>query len=92
MKGGFGGIGRAFSGALGMELTPKQIRRNFLDQLLSFSKYGGMDFFPSSNGGFGGELLVFLSDMRNGLYGLINIQTENDVIALRRLFVFFHSR
>ena len=89
MKGGFGGIGRAFSGALGMELTPKQIRRNFLDQLLSFSKYGGMDFFPSSNGGFGGELLVFLSDMRNGLYGLINIQTENDVIALRRLFVFF---
>ena len=89
MKGGFGGIGRAFSGALGMQLTPDQIRRNFLDELSSFSKYGGMDFFPSSNGGIGGELIGFLRDMRNGLYGLINIQTENDVIALRRLFVFF---
>ena len=29
--------------------------------------------------------------MINGFYGLINIQTENDVIALRRLFVKFKN-
>ena len=88
MRGGLFGIGTAVSTALGRELTPHQKNKILAKKLNSFSEFGLFNFKPNE---FleKPELLVFAADMRKGFYGLINIQTENDVIALRRLFTKF---
>jgi hypothetical protein len=58
--------------------------------LKSFSEYGVFDFkLGGALGNEKPELVAFAGYMINGFYGLINIQTENDVIALRRLFAKF---
>ena len=90
MRGGLFGIGTAVSTALGRELTPHQKNKILAKKLNSFSEFGLFNFKPNE---FleKPELLVFAADMRKGFYGLINIQTENDVIALRRLFVKFKN-
>ena len=90
MRGGLFGIGTAVSTALGRELTPHQKNKILAKKLNSFSEFGLFNFkFDGALGNEKPELLVFAADMRKGFYGLINIQTENDVIALRRLFTKF---
>jgi hypothetical protein len=81
MKGGaFGvtGLGRAVSGVLGVKLSGDQDYKNYLDALSSFEHWA----LPN------GSVKSFLWDIRKGgVYGVVNIQTENDVIALYRLYV-----
>ena len=90
MRGGLFGIGTAVSTALGRELTPHQKNKILAKKLNSFSEFGLFNFkLDGALGNEKPELLVFAADMRKGFYGLINIQTENDVIALRRLFTKF---
>lgn len=90
MRGGLFGIGTAVSTALGRELTPHQKNKILAKKLNSFSEFGLFNFkLDGALGNEKPELLVFAADMIKGLYGLINIQTENDVIALRRLFTKF---
>ena len=90
MRGGLFGIGTAVSTALGRELTPHQKNKILAKKLNSFSEFGLFNFkLDGALGNEKPELLVFAADMIKGFYGLINIQTENDVIALRRLFTKF---
>lgn len=91
MRGGAFGMGTAVASAFGRELTVHQKAKKLAySTLSSFSEYNIVNF--KTTGNFGGEkpeLVAFAGYMINGFYGLINIQTENDVIALRRLFAKF---
>jgi hypothetical protein len=95
MKGGV--LGRIVSGLTGREFTVHQKAKELAygsltraGPLKSFSEYGLFDFkLGGALGNEKPELVAFAGYMINGFYGLINIQTENDVIALRRLFVKF---
>jgi hypothetical protein len=87
-----GGLGNFLSGVMGKkELTVHQKANDLAyGKLKSFSEYGPFDFkFGGALGNEKPELVAFAGYMINGFYGLINIQTENDVIALRRLFIKF---
>jgi hypothetical protein len=97
MKGGGLGLGRIATGLVGKELTVHQKAKDLAygslmraSPLKSFSEYGVFDFkYNGATGTEKPELVSFAGYMINGFYGLINIQTENDVIALRRLFIKF---
>lgn len=92
MKGGgfVPGLGTLLSKATGKELTIHQKAKELAyGKLKSFSEYGYYDFKVDDEFGNKPELVAFAARMINGYYGLINIQTENDVIALRRLYVKF---
>ena len=90
MRGGAFGMGTAVASVFGRELTVHQKAKKLAySTLSSFSEYNLFDFKPSCNFGENPELVAFAGYMINGFYGLINIQTENDVIALRRLFAKF---
>ena len=86
-----GGLGSFVSGLMGKELTVNQKAKDLAyGKLKSFSEYGIFDFkLGGALGNEKPELVAFAGYMINGFYGLINIQTENDVIALRRLFAKF---
>lgn len=91
MKGGL--LGRIASALTGKELTVHQKAKNlaygrppFPGPLKSFSEFGYFDFTVEDEFGNKPELVSFAGYMINGFYGIINVQTENDVIALRRLF------
>jgi hypothetical protein len=91
MKGGL--LGRIASALTGKELTVHQKAKNlaygrppFPGPLKSFSEFGYFDFKVEDEFGNKPELVSFAGYMINGFYGIINVQTENDVIALRRLF------
>jgi hypothetical protein len=92
MKGGgfVPGLGTLLSKATGKELTVHQKAKELAyGKLKSFSEYGYYDFKVDDEFGNKPELVAFAGYMINGFYGIINIQTENDVIALRRLFIKF---
>jgi len=92
MKGGgfVPGLGTLLSKATGKELTIHQKAKELAyGKLKSFSEYGYFDFKVDDEFGNKPELVAFAGYMINGYYGIINIQTENDVIALRRLFIKF---
>ena len=99
MKGGVLGLGRIATGLVGKDLTVHQKAKDLAygsltraSPLKSFSEYGLFDFkYDIGLGGAQPELVSFAGYMINGFYGLINIQTENDVIAFRRLFVKFKN-
>ena len=91
MKGGV--LGRIASALTGKELTVHQKAKNlaygrppFPGPLKSFSEFGYFDFRVEDEFGNKPELVSFAGYMINGFYGIINVQTENDVIALYRLF------
>lgn len=92
MRGGLFGVGSLvskFTGT-GKELTVHQKAKQLAyGKLKSFSEFGYFDFKVEDEFGNKPELVAFAGYMINGFYGLINIQTENDVIALRRLFIKF---
>jgi hypothetical protein len=94
MKGGV--LGRIASELTGKKLTVHQKAKELAygslmraGPLKSFSEYGYYDFKVDDEFGNKPELVAFAGYMINGFYGIINIQTENDVIALRRLFTKF---
>ena len=94
MKGGV--LGRIASELTGKKLTVHQKAKELAygslmraGPLKSFSEYGYFDFKVDDEFGNKPELVAFAGYMINGFYGIINIQTENDVIALRRLFTKF---
>ncbi len=92
MKGGgfVPGLGTLLAKATGKELTIHQKAKELAyGKLKSFSEFGYFDFKVEDEFGNKPELVAFAGYMINGFYGLINIQTENDVIALRRLFIKF---
>ena len=99
MKGGVLGLGRIATGLVGKDLTVHQKAKDLAygsltraSPLKSFSEYGIFDFkYDIGLGGAQPELVSFAGYMINGFYGLINIQTENVVIAFRRLFVKFKN-
>jgi hypothetical protein len=94
MKGGgfVPGLGTFVSKVTGTKLTIHQKAKELAyGKLKSFSEYGYFDFKVDDEFGNKPELVAFAGYMINGFYGLINIQTENDVIALRRLFVKFNN-
>jgi hypothetical protein len=92
MRGGAFGMGTAVASAFGRELTVHQKAKKLAySTLSSFSEYNLFNFKPTGNFGEKPELVAFAGYMINGFYGLINIQTENDVIALRRLFAKFKN-
>jgi hypothetical protein len=90
MRGGLFGVGSLVSKLRGKELTVHQKAKELAyGKLKSFSEFGYFDFKVEDEFGNKPELVAFAGYMINGFYGLINIQTENDVIALRRLFIKF---
>jgi hypothetical protein len=90
MRGGLFGVGSFVSKLTGKELTVHQKAKQLAyGKLKSFSEFGYFDFKVEDEFGNKPELVAFAGYMINGFYGLINIQTENDVIALRRLFIKF---
>ena len=90
MRGGLFGVGSLVSKLTGKELTVHQKAKQLAyGKLKSFSEFGYFDFKVDDEFGNKPELVAFAGYMINGFYGLINIQTENDVIALRRLFIKF---
>jgi len=90
MRGGLFGVGSLVSKLTGKELTVHQKAKELAyGKLKSFSEFGYFDFKVDDEFGNKPELVAFAGYMINGFYGLINIQTENDVIALRRLFIKF---
>jgi hypothetical protein len=90
MRGGLFGVGSLVSKLTGKELTVHQKAKQLAyGKLKSFSEFGYFDFKVEDEFGNKPELVAFAGYMINGFYGLINIQTENDVIALRRLFIKF---
>jgi hypothetical protein len=90
MRGGLFGVGSFVSKLTGKELTVHQKAKQLAyGKLKSFSEFGYFDFKVEDEFGNKPELVAFAGYMINGYYGIINIQTENDVIALRRLFIKF---
>ena len=77
MRGGGLGIGRAISGALGIPLSPYQKKKNLDDKLFKFMMWNRRNTIMHPD-----EPETLLDSMLNGFFGVINIQTEDDVIAL----------
>jgi len=85
MKGGMGGIGRAFSALTGRAPSDSQKIKNIYEKLFSFGDYnnlsvGEIDYNHQVKRG------KIATDLLKGLYGVVNIQTELDVIAFQRLY------
>lgn len=76
-RGGGLGIGRAISRALGLKLTPLQKWKDLNDKLFKFFMWNYRNTLMHPD-----ESETLVASMLNGFFGVINIQTENDVIAL----------
>ena len=80
LRGGGLGIGRGFSRVLGLKPSPSQKRKTLDEKLFQFKMWNYHNTINHPE-----EVKYLLRSMLNGLFGVINIQTETDVIELEKM-------